>query len=148
MKIETSGFGSLDIQPDQVIRFPESLPGFPEQLKFALVSTGERSPFKFLQSLGDPSLAITIGEASALVPGYKPSVLPEEIEPLRIEEQDRVEIFIVTVVPENPRESTVNLQAPVLINRTKRVGKQVVLQNDSYPLRYRLFDDNKKAACR
>jgi flagellar assembly factor FliW len=145
MRIETAGFGLLDVKPERIIAFPEFLPGFPARLEYALLEMGENSPFKFLQSLEDPSLAITIGEARTLVPGYQPSAAPEELEPLRIEETDRVDLYLVTVVAEDPLESTVNLQAPVVVNRTKRLGKQVVLQNESYPLRYCLFGRKKRA---
>lgn len=146
MQIETSWCGKLEITPDQVITFPESLPGFTGLTRFAVVETGSGSPFRFLQSLEDKELALTIGEASVLVPGYKPAVSPAEIELLQVEEPTGLELYLVTVVPEDPREATVNLQAPIVINKPKRLGKQVVLQNDTYPLRYYLFDRPKKQA--
>jgi flagellar assembly factor FliW len=54
---ESRRFGSLDLADDQVIEFPSGLIGLGGS-RYALVSTDDDSPFRWLQSLEDPGLAL------------------------------------------------------------------------------------------
>ena len=60
MQIETTRFGLLPIDENQVITFPEGLPGFESHRRFTLVQhpgSDGRSPFQWLQSVDDGALA-------------------------------------------------------------------------------------------
>ena len=45
----------------------------------------------------------------------------------------------ILVVPENVRAMTANLQAPLIVNPHRRLGKQVILTDERFPLRYPVF---------
>jgi flagellar assembly factor FliW len=38
----------------------------------------------------------------------------------------------------------VNLMAPVVINMVSGIGKQVIANNDEYPVRYMIFEEMEK----
>ena len=42
----------------------------------------------------------------------------------------------------DPHGITANLLAPILINPTDRVARQVIVNNDEYGLRHRLLPEN------
>ena len=44
----------------------------------------------------------------------------------------------IVVIPENINEIRVNLKAPIIINIEKKLGKQIIQQNDNLPIRYYL----------
>jgi len=48
---------------------------------------------------------------------------------------------IVNIPRENPIAMTINLRAPIIVHLEKRVGWQVILPNEDYPIRHRLFPD-------
>jgi len=54
--------------------------------------------------------------------------------------------FVVTVVPENIKDMTVNLKSPVVINFDKKIGAQVILENKEYTVRTRVFPDEGTGA--
>jgi hypothetical protein len=57
--VETTRFGPLDLADDQVIEFPSGLIGLGGS-RYALVSTDDDTPFRWLQSLEDPDLALPV----------------------------------------------------------------------------------------
>ena len=51
---------------------------------------------------------------------------------------DTVLTLAIAVIPEDPKDIRVNLKAPVIINVDKKLGKQILQQNESLPIRYYL----------
>jgi flagellar assembly factor FliW len=42
-------------------------------------------------------------------------------------------------------EATANLSAPVVINADSRIGKQIVLEDEAYTVRYPIFEQRAMA---
>ena len=62
MVVESVRFGTLDIDEQNIIRFPEGLPGFQAEKAFAFIPYGPQSPFAFLQSVNQPELTFLVVE--------------------------------------------------------------------------------------
>ena len=60
MILETSRFGCLEVDEDRLITFEEGILGFPDQREYALVQTGEKSAFYWLQAVGRLELAFVV----------------------------------------------------------------------------------------
>ena len=45
------------------------------------------------------------------------------------------------VIPEDPRKMTANLAGPLVINAKTRIGRQIVLNTDKYPLKYAILPE-------
>lgn len=56
MNIETLTWGTLDIKDEQIYHFPKGIPGFEDDIDFALI-TVEDGPFSYLQSLQNQSVS-------------------------------------------------------------------------------------------
>lgn len=141
MQIMTSRFGPLEVEDDSIYSFPEGLPGFEHTRRYCIVphktSEGSTSPFKWLQCVDEPELAFPLINPWTVQPDYAPTINGAMLRQVGItdfKEQAQV-MAIVTIPAQNPSAITVNLLAPVLINRRDRVGKQVIVQNENYALR-------------
>ena len=58
-----------------------------------------------------------------------------ELAELRIEPGADLGLLCILVVPQDVRAMTVNLKAPLVVNRTGRLAKQVILSDERYSLR-------------
>lgn len=143
MQIETTRFGALQVEEGRVITFPEGLPGFEGCRRFTFVRhPGDRtSPFEWLQSVEDGSLAFLAMEPRHVFPDYAPRVSKPELEALSLTGDDcPPRLYALLTVPKSdPRGITANLMAPVLVNPAARLAKQVIVNNDDYGLRHRLL---------
>lgn len=133
MKIETTRFGTLEIEETGVIQFPEGLLGFPEQKKFVLLEHKKESPFCWLQSADQPELAFVLTNPFLIEQEYLNDLSPSEEALFQGEQGGSINVFvIVTIPPGKLDEMTVNLLGPLVIELDTRIGRQVVLPNSGY----------------
>ena len=148
MTIETTRFGTLDVDDRRVLTFPDGMPGFEDHRLFTLVphhtaDGGKGSPFVWLQSLEDGALAFLAMEPHQSFPDYAPRVPRAEMDALALtEENARPRLYSLLTVPKGePAAITANLMAPVIVNPRARLAKQIVLNTDEYGLRHRLLPE-------
>jgi flagellar assembly factor FliW len=152
IQVHTRNFGDIEIAEEKVLCFPHALPGFPELKKFALIAdpaelAEESAVFYWLQSLEDTDIAFCLVDLSKIMTGYDPLVDKSDIAGLGLE--DGIEdllIYNMVVVPENPRDATVNMKAPIVINPYSNQGVQVICQNEEYAIRHRLLNNTTNRA--
>jgi len=141
MKLTTKHFGEIDYDPTLAIDFPEGLPGFPDRKKFiVLVENEHDDTFCWLQSVDDGSLALALINIYNVMPDYDPLVETGEIDALGSLDGADLLIYNVVVIPDDIKRMRANLRAPIVINPVTRKGKQVVLKNDNYDMRFRIFE--------
>lgn len=137
-EIETREFGQIEIKDDDIIEFPKGLPGFPDQDEFVLLPLNDESPFIIMQSVNEPGLAFVTLEPSAILDGYDFELSDTTQEMLALESHEDVGVLIIATIKEKVDDITVNLAAPVVFNINERLGRQVILDNENYPVKYRL----------
>ena len=141
MNINTSRFGSITVDEESILSFPEGIPGFEHTRRYAIVPhrtmQGHASPFRWLQSLDEPSLALPVINPWSVRPDYAPTVAGLTIKQLGITDiREQAQFLTVVTIPvNNPAGITVNLLAPIMVNRITHVAKQVIVQNESYSIR-------------
>lgn len=139
LKISTRDFGEISVPSDQILTFPSGIYAFEELKSFVLLSPlGENTYPMWLQSAEQPALCFIVYDPFELASDYNPELEEEFKVLLDIEKGDSVEYFVIAVVPENYTETTVNLKSPVVINKTKCRGAQVILEKD-YKLKHPIF---------
>lgn len=141
MQFATTRFGTIDVPPEEVIKFPAGLPGFEDARRFVTIEDPAAAPFVWLQSLECPELAFLTICPLLFVPDYSPEISDEARQALCWTDDAEVEVLAIVTVPDDPRLMTANLRAPVLINRRARLGRQEVGAQGKYPLRYRLLPE-------
>jgi flagellar assembly factor FliW len=124
---------------DAIIHFDEGLIGFSEFKDFVLMENESLAPFRLLQSLEAPQVGFLVLEAATLVDNYYDLVPAREWESLGVLGKTKPLAFVIVVVGSTPETSTGNLQAPLLINHDKMVGKQIILTDSGFSVRQPLI---------
>ena len=142
MKVKTKFFGELEISNYncKVLKFRDGILGFPEDKEYVLFSHPENkeSAFYFLQSTKNEWLCFVLINPYMFFKDYNPVFPWKELQDIEIVDKESMEIFcIVTIPPNEPQEMTVNLQAPVVINKNKLIAKQIIAINE-YDIRHKL----------
>lgn len=133
-------FGDIEYADEDVVTFTDGMIGFPDARRFILLSHKENSPFRWLQSLDEPKLAFLVTDPGAFVCEYTPSVEHAVLNGLEIGEETPRLVFTTARIPNGePNEMTLNLAAPIVVNATNRKARQIVLTDDAYTIRHRVF---------
>jgi flagellar assembly factor FliW len=74
-----------------------------------------------------------------LHPGYHFDISDSDMEDIHSEKPEDVTVFAVATIPEDPEDATINLMAPILINESRRCGKQMILLDSDYSVRQPLL---------
>lgn len=137
MVIETSRFGTVDVDEERLVEFPKGILGFPNQRRYALIQTGQESCFYWLQSVDRSELAFVVCDPRLFVPDYRVPIKADELEELCLDDPSGAQVFVIV----NKVEETLtgNLQGPLVINCETRVGKQLVLSDRRYTTRHLLM---------
>ena len=136
MKIETSRFGTLDIDDSMIFNFPMGLLGFAKLKKYIVIDHTEDSPFKWLQSCEEPTLAFIITDPVFFRPDYQVKVRRSELTMLEVTDDEELVVSVIMTIPDNPQDMSANLLAPLIFNMANRHGMQYVLTNSNYPVKY------------
>ena len=146
MKYETARFGSLEIQDQDILVFPDALYGFDQEKEFALLPLDPtiESPMEWLQSLTSLELAFIVTDPFLFIPEYKMVLSDSEQTQLGIESMESVVVRVIVTIPKVHTEMTANLVAPIVINQKKSLAKQVVLTNAEYDTKHSLMSKKNK----
>lgn len=142
LEVATKAFGTVEINPEDIVDFPEGLLGFQEYHKFALIAEKDDSPFRWLQSMEETSLAFIVIQPDIFMKSaYSPELLSGDLDALSVKKADQCRIYLIVTIPENePQKMTANLQGPILINGEKKIGRQVISLNDKHYVRVPILE--------
>ena len=126
----------FNAKDDVLIDFPAGLVGFPRVHSFRLFEPAGGYPLKFLQSVEDPDISFTCMDVAAIRPDYEVPLGEEDASVLALEAPIDALVLALVVIPEDPRKMTANLAGPLVINAKTRIGRQVILNTEQYPLKF------------
>ena len=131
---------SLPIRPEHIFHFPLGLPAFEDFKNYVFIIKPDTHPFLFMNAIEPAGLSFVCLDPFLVHPQYTPRIGPADQEFLRASRpEDILMLSIVTVRPE-VQETTANLQGPLAINIKTSIGKQIMCEGQSYPVRYRIWD--------
>lgn len=140
-ELETEEFGRLGYTDDDVFEFPEGLPGFEAETRFLRYQPQALAPIEVLLSLSNPGLRFYTVPLPFVSADYQLALGDEQRELLGLAPAGQpTDCLVLITWPENG-DPTVNLLAPVVLNRATHRGLQAI-QFDShlsprFPLRAR-----------
>ena len=143
MTVETRLFGEVYVGDDKIINLPQGIIGFPDLKKFTLIydnEKGEDRSIMWFQSLDEPQFALPVMTPSTVVPDYNPTVNDELLAPLGDLTEDNLYVLVTVKVPQDIKEMSVNLKAPIIINSDTLIGGQLIVEDDDLPVRYKIYD--------
>jgi len=138
MHIESTRFGTIELSDDAVLEFRDGLIGLPGK-RWALIAQSDDTPFYWLHSVDDPSLALPVTSPWLFFPDYEARVADDDAAALELDGPEEASIFCVVRAASRLEDFTVNLLAPVVIHAAKRLGRQVINEAGGYSVRAPLF---------
>ncbi|MDF2909279.1 MAG: flagellar assembly protein FliW [Sporolactobacillus laevolacticus] len=136
MIIQTKYFGEQEIKETEIISFSSGIPGFAHDKRFILQPFGEA--FSILQSIDDKDAAFIVTSPFLYFDDYSVDLPDHFVQQLDIRAHEDVAVWVIVSVRKPFSESTVNLKAPIIINVSKKLGKQYIPDHSDYSLRARL----------
>jgi flagellar assembly factor FliW len=144
LKLETKYHGEHSIEEKEIIRFEMAIPGFDEEKEFVLLPFGDDSVFMILQSVLTPSLAFVIANPFHFFQKYDFNLDEQVVDSLQLSSEKDVAVYVILTVQDPFQKTTANLQAPIVINSEKKLGKQVILTKTDYGTRHSIFQEVAK----
>lgn len=131
MQINTTHFGPVQIEADDILLFPQGLIGFPGDRHWVLLGDGENESLAWLQSVSEDDLTFPVVSPRRYVANYQVRMSRRDISPVQLEQPK--DAHVLAILSKNEEQLTLNLKAPLLINLEQHLGCQVVV-NDDQPL--------------
>lgn len=139
MIIETKFLGEVEINESEIITFEQGLLGLPEFKRYILLSLDVDLPLALLQSTEETSIGFVVAFPYAFKNDFEFDLTEEDIQDLEIVAAEDVITYSIVTLKESFQDSTINLLAPLVINKKMKTAKQIVLQdNNKYCLQFPL----------
>ena len=139
MEIQTSRFGPVDVQTEDILEFPEGILGFNDLRRFVLLDDPNDEIFAWLQSCEVAGVAFPVLEPELFAPGYQVALARNDLEALKLKTVEGTRNYAIITIPEDVTQMTANLKAPIIINIAGRIARQCVLQDNNLAIREPIF---------
>lgn len=127
INIASERFGELSIDENEIIQFPLGIPGVPFT-RFILKELIE--PVKWLIAVDDPDVAMLVVPPFKYFPTYGFELSDEIVSVLEAASEEDIEVY-VALLKYNDGVAA-NLKSPFVINKNKRIGVQIFLEDERY----------------
>ena len=139
LTIQTLLKGPVDVAEDQLTTFVTPLLGFPKLKRWLFYQT-QVGPTYWIQSVEDPKVGFCV--LAPFQAGLDPDIElgSEDVGDIGAKDASDIDVFTMVVLDKDPAQRRTNLRAPILVCRSTRMAKQVVLQDTRLPIRFFLRD--------
>ncbi len=137
--LEHPRLGVIEYQDQDRIYFPQGLLGFEKKKYYILVEREEYYPFVWMISTEHAETSFVMVNPLLFLPDYNPNISRRDLNELEIDNPQSLQMYVIVTLNRDAFQSTANLSGPILINTTKKIGKQLVLLDDKYSTKYRIL---------
>jgi flagellar assembly factor FliW len=125
---------------DKAFEFTPGILGFPHVKRYVVADIPNAGDvIKQLIAVDEPDLGFTLVDPFAFFPDYAPDIPDADVRELGAERPDQIVVMAIANIPAQFKEATANLKAPLIFNPFTRKARQVVLADERYTTRHRLF---------
>ena len=128
MDIVTTRFGTVTIEPSDVLTFVDGLIGMEDCRRWALLADAQNPALGWLQCLDRSEVALAVVGPRRFVSDYCVRVSRRDVEPLECDCPDDAQVLVI--VNQVNESLVVNLKAPLVIHVAKRLGRQIVAKDE------------------
>ena len=136
--LESSRFGTLEIDAGAVIEFPAGLIGL-GGLRYALVATDAAAPFAWLHSVDVPDVALPVTNPWLHFGDYSVELSDADTARVGAEDRSDVDVWVTVRAAADPSDFSCNLRAPIVVCKGR--GHQVINEAPDAPVRAPLFPE-------
>ena len=140
-RVIASRIGEVEVLEENVLTFPRGLLGFEGRSEYVVLNLPNEGMerFKLLQSLADPDLGFIVTEAAVVSREIDPADLQDAYKQCDVKAKDALTLLIVSFRKgEEGVEMSANLRAPIVVDVGRKIGRQHVMSNGRYPIRFTL----------
>ncbi len=134
--VESSRFGTLEIEADAIIEFPSGLIGL-DSRRWTVVGEITDGPFQWLHSVDDPSLALPVTSPWAFFADYEVALSDDDT--ARVNAAADTAVYVTIRAGAELADFSANLRAPIVISGGR--GHQVINETTHAPVRAALFPE-------
>ena len=120
------------------IKFKNGIPGFENFKEFIVSEVKGSEEFKMIDSVEDVNIGFVSLFPFNMFPDYELDLDNDTIEELNLDKSEDVLVLNLITLGKTLKDSTVNLQAPIVVNVKNSKAKQLILQNDKYTTKHPL----------
>ncbi|MHC4183391.1 MAG: flagellar assembly protein FliW [Planctomycetota bacterium] len=142
MLLKTRCFGEVKVKTEEIIKFTKPILGFDGYKEYIIIEKGSVFPSFWLQSVDNSELAFPVVSPFFVDNDYSIKLDACDFEDINLKELDDIIILTLLVVPQDMSLIRTNLRAPIIYNPIKKLAKQVVLQEERYPIHFYVMDDS------
>lgn len=135
MQIETTRFGQIVIEPDDILFFRQGIFGFEKCRHWVLLADTANRAVAWLQSIQQPELAVPVVSPRRFLSDYQVRIDPADVAGLDLKSAEQA--YVLAIVGRDNDSLTLNLRAPIVINLDQKTGLQLIT-TDAQPLQYDL----------
>ena len=148
MLVHTRRLGAsehIEVPEDRIYELYPGLGGFEDHHNFAMLVDAD-SPVEWLQSIADPDVCFPVIDPFLVDPAYEIALPDADATAVGAKHAKDVAVRVILAVREPIEETTANLLAPIVLNASTRLGRQVVLQDSDHPIRAAIFSSLEAVA--
>ncbi len=106
--------------------------GFEEYSKYELREIEENDNLYLLQSLDKEEIGFIVLDPFTIYKDYEFIINENDKNILKLKSFEETLVLNIVTVGKDVENTTVNLKAPIIINISTRIGKQIILQDEKY----------------
>jgi flagellar assembly factor FliW len=118
-------FGTLPVNKESLLDFPEGLPGFEEHRQFALLHNEGNTSIFYLQSMLDPNIRFPVTSPHWFRVDYAMSLDSDDLATLQLDDPGDAAILVtIAEDPTDPSGMHANFTGPIILNLARNIGMQ------------------------
>ena len=124
-----------------IIHFPRGLFGFGRYTDFVIFDILDCPPFKSMLSVEEGGPDFVVMEPMDVFENYQPLADAENLTKLGMDAGAEIAVLSIVTLADNPRQATVNLRGPIVIDLATNRACQIALADERYSTREPLLRD-------
>lgn len=120
-------------------QFDNGIPGFEHLQQFVLSEVEGEMPVRLMQSVEDENIAFLIASPFYFYRDYEWDLPDSVMQELELTDEKDVEVWSIITFNKDPKMSTINLLAPIILNTASKRGKQHIIHEHAFSSRAPLY---------
>ena len=127
MQVNTTRFGTIEIEEKELISFPWGIPGF-EELKSYVLLEYKNGPFQWLQSVEEPMVAFVVCPPDFI--GMEYSIPESKKNVIQLDKPEDLVVLNIVSFNKDKGGMRFHVKSPLLFNVAARIGYQWTMEAD------------------
>ncbi len=141
MLLKTRLFGEIKVKEEEIIDFTKPILGFDNCKQYLLLENESIFPTFWLPSINNPDIAFPVVSPYSIDEDYSIKLQVHDIEDIQLKKIEDALILTLMVVPQSISSIRTNLRAPIIYNPENKMAKQLILNDDKYPIHHYIIDN-------